>query len=117
MSPAKAVPFAQTDENGGMASDDAGKQELLQAFHDAVKKYWHSRDAVGQTADFGAPGGDGEKQHRKADAAHKTDTAVLKQLLAKAHERGDVDDVELAKAATISPLELKTIRRELQATA
>ena len=116
MSPAKAS-VAQTEQNGGMASEDAGKQEFLQEFHDAVKNYWHSREAVRQTADFGTPGGDGEKQHWASETAHKTNTAVLKQLLAKVDERGDIDDVELSKAATISPLELKTIRRELQATA
>ena len=82
----------------GMAFEDAEKQ----TFHDAVANYRSSRDAVTKTADFGAPGGDAERQHRNYQAVHEKTSATLRHLLAEAAEQG-VDDIELARAATVSP--------------
>jgi hypothetical protein len=94
-----------------MPSDNAANGPLFQEVHDAVKNYWHSRDEVAATADYGAAGGDGQKKHEEAKATHQANRAALKRILEKADQAG-VNDIELAKAATVSPLEFRTIRGE-----
>lgn len=119
-----AYRTVQFRDNGFMGSDQADEQsdqlldkaELLDAFHDTVAQWLASRAKVEQTANFGAAGGPGESQHKNAVAVHDVNTAKLRELLAVAGGRDDVDDVELSRAATISPLELGAIRRELGTT-
>lgn len=96
-----------------MASNGTDSEEFKKEFHDAVANYWCSRDDVATTANFGAPGGDGQTKHETAKAAHEVNAAAVRRLFDEADTRGDVDEVWLAQVATISPLELRTIRREL----
>jgi hypothetical protein len=105
----------QEGETGVMPSDNVDNDPFFQEVHDAVKNYWHSRDAVAATADFGAHGGDGQRKHQAAKALHQANMATLKGVLEKADKRaGGVDDIQLAKAALVSPQEFRTIREELK---
>lgn len=85
-----------------MGSND----EFLSAFGATFGQWSDSGRRVELTADFGAPGGDAEKQHRNAQTVHDANTAKLKQLFADAARLG-LSEVDLAKAATVSPIELR----------
>lgn len=91
-----------------MGSND----EFLRAFGAAFGQWSASGKRVELTADFGTPEGDAEKQHRNSQTVHDVNTSALNQLFVEAATL-DIDDVDLARAATVSPLELGKARDSL----
>lgn len=91
-----------------MSSND----EFLIAFGTAFGHWSDSAERVELTADFGAPGGRGERQHENAKTVHSENTAKLTHLFTDADARG-LGEVDLAAAASISPLEMRTARAQL----
>lgn len=93
----------------GMESSDVDLKDFLRAFGTTYGQWSDSSRRVELTADFGAPGGDAEKQHNNAQTVQGINSAKLMQLFADAAQLG-VSDVDLAKAAQVSPIELRNAR-------
>jgi hypothetical protein len=91
-----------------MTLDNADKQTL----RDLVENFRASRTAVARSENFGAPGGPGEQQYKSRQAVYEANAANLKHFLDEKAEEGVGDD-ELGKAATMTPMQLAELKREL----
>ncbi|MGO9186019.1 hypothetical protein [Mycobacterium sp.] len=101
-------------QNGRMGHGSVNTQEFLRAFQKTYEDWSNSSRRLELTANFGAPGGHGEQEHKNWLNVHKIYTAKLKRLFADADQLDDVNDFDLAKAAKVSPLELRKTRNSFK---